>query len=87
MELRLNMVEVKMNYKNKNKGDTKCNGCEKEDESTEHMLRCRKYRELARHHLYLDEDTKQIRKTEWLMTAIKHIGRIREVREKLKTCK
>ena len=59
MELSLNIVEVKMNYKNKYKEDMKCIGCKKEKESTEYMLRCSKYKELAIHNLYIDEDTRQ----------------------------
>ena len=78
MQLRLNMVEVKMNYKNKCKEDMKWIGCKKEQESTEHMLRCSKYRELARHKLYLDEDARQIREMGCLMTEIIDIDRIQE---------
>ena len=33
--------------------------------------------DLATHNLYLDEDARKIRETEWLKRAIKDIGRIR----------
>ena len=38
MKTRLNMIEVKCNYKNKFKDSTKCELCKKEDDTTEHMI-------------------------------------------------
>ena len=82
MKFRLNMIEAKANYKNKYK-DLMCLGCKKEVESTEHIIRCEKYKELARHDLRLDEDCKQIEDLEWLIAAEKTLKRIEDVREKI----
>ena len=76
------MIEAKANYKNKYK-DLSCLGCEKEVESTEHVIRCEKYKELARHDLRLDKDCKQIEEVEWLIAAEKPLKRIEDVREKI----
>ena len=40
MKMRLNMTELKGNYKGKYQ-DTVCPACEKEEETTEHVIRCR----------------------------------------------
>ena len=39
MQVRLGMVDVKTNFKNKHK-DTKCRNCQTEEENTEHFIEC-----------------------------------------------
>ena len=40
LKIRLNMIEVKCNYKNKFKSNLICEMCKKEEDTTEHLLRC-----------------------------------------------
>ena len=40
LKIRLNMIEVKCNYKNKFKTNLICEMCKKEEDTTEHLLRC-----------------------------------------------
>ena len=82
MMIRLNMTDLKANYKNQNK-DVKCIGCEVEVENTEHVFRCTRYKELARHSLQISNDCKELEDTAFLLEAIKVMDRIAEVREVL----
>ena len=41
MKLRLNMVNVKMNYKGTNTEDKKCPICKESEDTTEHMFVCK----------------------------------------------
>ena len=40
LKLRLNMTELKCNYKNKNDTNIKCNLCKSENDTTEHLFTC-----------------------------------------------
>ena len=62
MQIRLNMVEAKGNYKNMYKDDLMCAGCNMVEETTEHLVRCTKYKELANHSIILDEEENNIRR-------------------------
>ena len=84
MQIRLNMVEAKGNYKNMYKEDLKCIGCNMVDETTEHLVRCTKYKELASHSIILDEEENNIKQTGWLLEAAQVYDRIGKVRERMK---
>ena len=48
MKMRLNMAELKANYRGKYK-DTLCPACRIEEETTEHALECSEYKRLVKH--------------------------------------
>jgi hypothetical protein len=48
MRIRLNMVEVKCNYKGKYKGNLTCPMCKIENDTTEHLFDCKKLKEVIR---------------------------------------
>ena len=48
MKLRLNMLELKHNYKNQNRRDEKCNLCQYEDDTTEHLFVCKAIKKTAK---------------------------------------
>ena len=50
MEMRLNMVELKCNYRGKYQ-DTICSACKKEEETTEHVIMCGEYKRLTGHQI------------------------------------
>ena len=41
MKLRLNMIEVKCNYKGMYKNNLRCDVCKSRDDTTEHILQCK----------------------------------------------
>jgi len=45
MKTRLNMINLKSNFKGSSI-DQRCTACKKENETTEHVLRCEKYKKL-----------------------------------------
>ena len=83
MKIRLNMVEPKSNDKNMYKEELKCSGCREEEETTEHLFKCEKYKELARHNLKIEEKENHFKQIEWLFEAIKVVDRIEKVKEKI----
>ena len=50
MKMRLNMTELKANFKGKYE-ETECAACRKEMETTEHVIECEEYRKLTGHSL------------------------------------
>ena len=42
MKLRLNMIEVKCNYKGMYKNNLRCDVCKSSDDTTEHILQCKR---------------------------------------------
>ena len=84
MQIRLNMIDAKRNYRNRYKEDLKCIGCNMVEETTEHLVKCDKYKELASHSIILDEGGNNMKQTEWLLEATHVFDRIGKVRERLK---
>ena len=76
MSIRLNMINVKKNYKNQYT-DAICVGCFEEDETTEHLFECKKYQELTGQKLE-NMDEKSI---QWLIKAAKYFEIVKEIRE------
>ena len=71
MKIRLNMVEVKANFKGKYK-DTICPACKKENETTEHVIKCSEYKKLTLHSLNTDQPAEKLyNDTNWLRKASK----------------
>ena len=72
MKLRLNMVEARANYKANNTSVT-CGACKEEDETTEHLLQCKKYKELTGDDLETDNIQEYMGSLTWQRKAIKKI--------------
>ena len=81
MQIRLNMIEVKSNYKNQHQNTT-CVGCHQQAETTEHLFQCWKYRELGVHRLTLNKNSEELKSTTWLIEAANAIERLLEIRNK-----
>ena len=79
MEIRLNMMDLKMNFKGMY-DDTKCTGCFAHEETTEHFLQCSKIMELTRHNIKTTEFEENIRSTEWLLQMANQMETFQEVR-------
>ena len=80
MEIRLNMVDVKMNFKGQY-DDTICVGCFQTDETTEHFFECPKYQELTGHKLSLGENHELINSTDWLINAAEQLELLQQTRQ------
>ena len=81
MKIRLNMTELKPNFCGKYR-DRICSACEKEDETTEHVIQCQEYKRLLGHELNCDEPIKELmNNTAWLREAAKVYRRIEETRQ------
>ena len=84
MKMRLNMTELKGNYKGKYQ-DTVCPACEKEEETTEQVIRCPEYQRLTKHTLNKMVDEKGIddamNDLQWLTNAAEEFERIEETRD------
>ena len=84
MKMRLNMTELKGNYKGKYQ-DTVCPACEKEKETTEHVIRCPEYQGLTKHTLNKMVDEKGIddamNDLQWLTNAAEEFERIEDTRK------
>ena len=81
------MTELKANFRGKYR-DTTCPACEKEEETTEHVIRCQEYKRLVGHTWdALDEGTisENMNDTSWLIEAAKIYTRIEETRKWLMT--
>ena len=81
MKIRLNMTELKPNFCGKYR-DRICSACEKEDETTEHVIQCQEYKRLLGHELNCDKPIKELmNNTAWLREAAKVYRRIEETRQ------
>ena len=80
MEIRLNMLDLKMNFKGMY-DDTVCTGCFAEEESTEHFLQCKKYMELTQHNIKTTNIEEDIKSTEWLIRMAKQMETLQKVRK------
>ena len=71
MKVRLNMTELKANFRGKYR-DTICPACEKDEETTEHVIRCKEYKRLVGHTLNINERTMTecMNDTSWLIRPV-----------------
>ena len=60
--------------------DTTCTGCFKEQETTEHFLKCKKMQELTGNCIETNNFEEDINSTEWLIETAKHLKTLEEVR-------
>ena len=69
MQMKLNMTELKANFKGKY-NNTLSPACKKETETTEHVIDCDEYRQLTGHSLQVPDDWKEkMSDLEWLEEA------------------
>ena len=80
MRLKLNMVETKSNYPNGD--DRRCIMCGEEDETTEHLFKCPKYRTLSGHKLVWSDEGEHWTDLSWLKEAAQVVERIEEIRKR-----
>lgn len=85
MKMRLNMIELKSNFKGKY-DNTICPACEKEEETTEHVIRCKEYQRLTQHTLVEGEEDEfnlpdKIDNVAWLIKAGEGLEKIEETRK------
>ena len=78
MNVRLNMVESKCNYKGKYV-DTSCFACG-EEETTEHLLECNYYKQFTAEKIEGDVGRNELCTKEWLMKAARAMDTIQELR-------
>jgi hypothetical protein len=81
MKLKLNMIELKSNFKGKY-SDVLCPACGEENETTEHALVCKEYRKLTGHLLKEPDNwSEKMNDTKWLLEACEVYEQIEGVRE------
>ena len=81
MKVKLNMLEAKANFPNKYI-DRICIMCHKEEETTEHLFQCERYRKLAKHKVRWNDDETQWKDVNWLKDLVRASKRIEEIRER-----
>ena len=69
MKIRLNMVVIKANYKGMKKNDGLCRACKEQEESTEHVIKCKEYKKITGHLLEWNEEN--MSDVNWLVKAVK----------------
>ena len=75
------MTELQTNFSGKYQ-DRICPACEKEDETTEHAIRCEEYKRLVNHNLRCDQTIRgHMNDTNWLREAARIFERIEETRQ------
>ena len=81
MKMRLNMCELKSNFKRKYV-DELCPACELEKETTEHVILCGEYKRMTRHNLQINKPIKQLMNdSQWVIEASEVYGQIEELRK------
>ena len=81
MSMRLNMTELKTNFKGKYK-DTLCPACGESEETTEHVIQCPDYQEMIGHNLTTPNGIKEsMSRREWLEEACEVYSQIEETRK------
>ena len=80
MEIRLNMLDLKMNFKGMYT-DTVCTGCFEQEETTEHFLQCEKYQELTQHNNKTTNFEEDIKSTKWLIRMAENMKNLKEARK------
>ena len=86
MKVRLNMTELKSNFKGKY-DDTMCPACDKEEETTEHVIKCSEYQRLTQH--TMNEKMEELglgmenimENMEWVTNAAEEFEKIEETRK------
>ena len=80
MRFRLNMTKIKANYKGKY-NDLTCDGCEAEQETTEHIINCKEYKRLFKY----TETTEEITTTSTteLLSYAQYVGAIEQYKRKM----
>ena len=58
--------------------------CNKDEETTEHVLKCEIYKKWTKHKLTFSDWTNDMKDTEWLMEAAKVMKRIEEIKNIMK---
>ena len=82
MKLRLNMIDVKANFKGDHKENMNCSaGCNVK-ESTEHILKCKKIKEVVGHNIK-GEIAEMMKDHTWLRNTAKEIKKIEETKRLL----
>ena len=81
MEMRLNMIELKANFKGKYT-DVLCPACGVHEETTEHVIRCTEYRKIVGHDLKTEQGLEELMSSvEWLEEACGVYSQIEETRK------
>ena len=81
MKLRLNMTDLKANFKGKHQ-DTMCVACKLEPETTEHVIQCPEYRRIVGHSIIVNETVERcMQDVVWLQEASEVYERIEETRK------
>ena len=82
MTIRLNMTELKTNFKGKYT-DTLCPACGSNEETTEHVVECQEYKRLTNHSLDEEEKsvTDRMNNPTWLLKATRTFKQIEETRK------
>ena len=85
MKFRLNMTELKSNFKGKYK-DTICPACEEEEETTEHVIECKEYQRLIPQNGNEEDvgapiNEEKMDNLKWLIETAKRIEEIEETRK------
>ena len=80
MKIRLNMVELKANFRGKYK-DNLCPACKQTEEATEHVIQCPEYKELLQHTLEINQLQEQMSDVKWVREACKVYEQIEATRK------
>ena len=81
MNLRLNMTELKANFRGKY-DDNLCPACGIEEETTEHVISCSEYQQLTGHSLKTTHGLKEaMNSIEWLEEACEVYEQIEDTRK------
>ena len=79
MEIRLNMMDLKMNFKGMY-DSTKCIGCFPHEDTTEHFLQYRLITKLTQLNIKTTNFEEEVKSTKWLIQMAKYMGVLQEVR-------
>ena len=80
MKVRLNMVDLKANYKGMYE-DTLCPACKIAEETTEHVILCPDYKAITQHTLVVEQIQEQMNDINWIREAYKVYEQIEETRK------
>jgi hypothetical protein len=81
MKIRLNMTELKANFKGKHQ-ETTCSACKQEEETTEHVIKCEEYKRIVGHSIKVDCSVEEcMQNLEWLREVGDVYERIEETKK------
>ena len=81
MKMRLNMIDVKANFKGMYQ-DKMCAACKMELETTEHVIQCLEYKRIVGHSIKVEKTVQEcMQDLEWLLEASEVYERIEETRK------